>query len=137
MLCCSWRHATYQIWVVPYDLDIESSKMNNLPLSELSAISSNQACVTVRSIPTACGPIIGSYGTPSWILDGVGVGWMRWRFEMWGLGEGLNGCFGFAADESRTFCVVGLDGLDWTRLDVRVPYVLVLHVVFAAFKGHC
>ena len=57
MLCCSWRYATYQSWVVvPYDLDIESatdrgtlimmsriepSKMNNLPLSELSAMSSN------------------------------------------------------------------------------------------------
>ena len=36
---------------------------------------------------------------------------------MWGLWEGLNGCFGFPADETRTFCVVDLYGLDWIGLD--------------------
>ena len=31
----------------------------------------------------------------------------------------------FLAIESRTFCVVGLDGLDWIGFDARVPWVLV------------
>ena len=59
---------------------------------------------------------------------------------MWSLWEGLNGCFGFPADESRTFCVVGLDGLDWIGFDsIRCTCAICagVHVVFAAFEGHC
>ena len=49
--------------------------------------------------------------------------------------EGLNGCFGFPGYEPRTFCVVGLDGFDSIRCTCAMGAGV--HVVVAAFEGHC
>ena len=82
-------------------------------------------------------------------LDGVGVGWMRWRFDMWvfstndgdvgGLrcGKDLMAALAFLAMKSRTFLRRGVGWIEWDWIRCTCAMGAGVHVVIAAFGGHC